>query len=839
MKKSQSIQRKLISFLLFVSLVPLAATGSVQVFLYQRNLIWSEQYKVTSILIQNRLTTQKLIDICTNDIAALSCILPFDQILSLLGRKDISAEKEGKSLGLRVRAFMQTHFEGVKPKFSRISILDSSGRELVQMRSRDQSEWEQAGKGVLKDYRDDPAFMQIVKNCSAAATPPSPSQVLVPSKVVTATVFDGTPGITLLYPVLNGHGALRCVLAATLSPSFIQSSYIVEHRDVRFRSFKESMYLLNQDGSIIYASEPDAPKAPSGEDRNIVQFVTPDIAKMLFSTFSGTYYARTDWIYEFDSINFKNPAHRASVHGESTGAAEKPASKATKGAPIFVRESARFDSTGDTKGKMAQTVDHLIILIKVSKKDLFATVAFYLRLLQILLASFTILSITTGYYLSRIFIKPIKTLTAGTEEISRGNLDYFLDLKTGDEFETLALHFNTMVERLKEIYANIEQKVVERTEQLAQANTLLEAAKEGVALEKERLEAVLNTTKEGIVMIDPQGALIFANRSFLQIFEIAAADEGESLQLNVLDLVKRREIYKDPDIYQKDLETLLGRQEGVRTGQIVKVFPTPQIIDWFSAPVRQEKGDVLGRIIAFRDVTKEKEVERMKDEFVSIVSHELRTPMTSLGGSLSLVLDGTVGEINEDQKELLEIAKNNTTRLIRLINDILDISKIESGKIKMKSDSVSVPEIVRDSLAGIASFADNYGVSLSSELEDGIPVFEGDHDRLIQVITNLLSNAIKFSPRGGTVHLKAWQGDGMLHMSVRDEGIGIPPEYLDKIFEKFQQVDSSAVREKGGTGLGLPICKAIVEEHGGAMWVESESGRGSTFTFKVPLNKPS
>ncbi len=812
MKKNQSIQRKLISFLLFVSLVPLAATGSVQIFLYQKNLVWSEKYKVSSTLIQNCITTQKLIDICTNDIVALKCVLPVDDIFTLLNRKDRNVEKEERNIEINVRSFVQSHFKGIHPKFSRISILDDAGKEVLQMTKTSPTEWERVDKSRLKDYHDDPAFLQIKKGAESAALESSLSQTSVPSKVVTATVFDGSSAIALLCPILFKDGTLRGVLLCIVDPSFIQSSFLVERRDVRYRTFQESIYLMNQDGAIIYAREPDLPKASTQKERNILEVVTPDIGKLLFSTFSESYYARTDWVYEFDSIHFKNPAHRVSAHCENPE---------------------------DIKGKASQALDHLIILVKVSKKDLFATVTFYMHLLQILLASFAILSITTGYYLSRIFIKPIKILTDGTEEISRGNLEYFLDLKTGDEFESLALHFNTMVERLKEIYANIEQKVVERTEQLAQANTLLEAAKEGVALEKERLEAVLNSTKEGIIMIAPGGSLIFANKSFMQIFEIVPAEESESLQFNVRDLIRKREVFQDPDLYQRDLETLLEKPEEIRTGQMVKLFPALQIIDWFSAPVRKEKGDVLGRIIAFRDVTKEKEVERMKDEFVSIVSHELRTPMTSLSGSLSLVLDGTVGEINEDQKELLEIAKNNTTRLIRLINDILDISKIESGKIKMKSDKVSVPAIVTDSLAGITSFSVNYGVSLSSEIEEGIPEFLGDRDRLIQVVTNLLSNAIKFSPRGGTVYLKAWHQDDMLHMSVRDEGIGIPSEYHDKIFEKFQQVDSSAVREKGGTGLGLPICKAIVEEHGGSMWVESESGRGSTFSFTVPLKKAS
>ena len=222
----------------------------------------------------------------------------------------------------------------------------------------------------------------------------------------------------------------------------------------------------------------------------------------------------------------------------------------------------------------------------------------------------------------------------------------------------------------------------------------------------------------------------------------------------------------------------------------------------------------------------------MKDEFVSVVSHELRTPLTSIRGSLGLLAGGAVGDIPENGRRMVEIAVENTDRLIRLINDILDIERIESGAVVLHQEQCRVTDLVAESLRVVVP------VARAADVEVGLAKIEGDvwadADRIVQTLTNLLSNAVKFSPPGGVVTLTAAEVDGFVEFSVADEGRGIPADKLETIFGRFQQVDASDSRLKGGTGLGLAISRSIVEQHGGRIWAESEEGQGATFRFTVP-----
>jgi signal transduction histidine kinase len=830
MYRNQNLQRKLIGFLLFVALVPLASTGIVGLYLNRRYNIQAEKFKVAATLTLNQQMVRKMLEITEYNLVNLSSMA--EPRTFLLAYTRGFPEEKRKTAFKEFKESFVVFKEGEIPQFCRLSLLDLQGKEVTRGTKGRDGTWTIEDEGNLGDYSQDPAYMREKSLIGEEA--PGNETFSPLSRFVISTSLDRGDGISFLAPVYaRSHEPLGFIVV-TLDPAFISQSFRIKYRGEMHKEYREHIYLINERGDILYSSEPllrlsdiaagihewglnilhslglEEGLAPLPEKKvpNIREFFPEAMYKYIFTTYANSpdyekrflNMIRNEDVLMFDSIAFTKAVEHV----------DKP-------------RSSMFRH------------DHLVVVVTVKYNEMYFVANRIMHLFQLLLGAFTILSIVTGIYLSRKFLKPIHILTKGTEEIARGNWDYSLIINTGDEFETLAYHFNVMVEHLKGIYESIEQKVKERTEQLAQANQLLEGAKEGIALEKERLEAVLNSTKEGIIMCDRQGDLVFANKSCNEMFEIFMPAEGSDLKWNVRELIKRKEVFQSPDRYLKDLEELLAHPEEVRTGQIVKILPALQMIEWFSAPVRKSEGEVLGRIIAFRDVTKEKEVERMKDEFVSIVSHELRTPMTAINGSLSLVLDGTVGEINEDQQDLLETAKNNTTRLIRLINDILDISKIESGKITMKSEPVDIYSVLRDSMAGIGGFAEKYGVQVTCASEESIPQVMADHDRIIQVVTNLLSNAIKFSPRNGTVHLKAWKDGASLFVSVHDQGIGIPAEYLEKIFEKFQQVDSSAVREKGGTGLGLPICRAIVEEHRGKMWVESDPGRGSTFTFTLPL----
>lgn len=236
-----------------------------------------------------------------------------------------------------------------------------------------------------------------------------------------------------------------------------------------------------------------------------------------------------------------------------------------------------------------------------------------------------------------------------------------------------------------------------------------------------------------------------------------------------------------------------------------------------------------------RDVQRQKQVEQMKNDFISVVSHELRTPLTSIRGALGLLAGGVSGELPEKARTLLEIAAKNSDRLGRLINDILDIEKIESGKMGFRFVPLELMPLLEQATESNRGYATTYEVELRIVAEVEALRVWGDADRLQQVITNLLSNACKFSPRGGVVEIGAERLPGnRVRVAVTDHGKGIPPEFQASIFEKFAQADISSTREKGGTGLGLSISKAIVERHGGRIGFESEPGVATTFSFELP-----
>jgi signal transduction histidine kinase len=239
---------------------------------------------------------------------------------------------------------------------------------------------------------------------------------------------------------------------------------------------------------------------------------------------------------------------------------------------------------------------------------------------------------------------------------------------------------------------------------------------------------------------------------------------------------------------------------------------------------------VSGFIFLFRDATPEGEVDEMKNEFVSMASHEMRTPMTSIKGSLELLLGGYAGELPAEASELLGISLTAVDRLVRLINDLLDISKIESGKMELKLDRLDIGECIGKSMRSLRALAEAHRVSIRSERTPDLPSVMGDRDRLEQVITNLLSNALKYTPPDSTVSILARREDNAVRVTVRDQGPGIPPDQLEKVFDRFCQLAGA----KKGSGLGLTICRALVEQHGGRIWVESDLGRGSQFHFELP-----
>jgi signal transduction histidine kinase len=229
-----------------------------------------------------------------------------------------------------------------------------------------------------------------------------------------------------------------------------------------------------------------------------------------------------------------------------------------------------------------------------------------------------------------------------------------------------------------------------------------------------------------------------------------------------------------------------------------------------------------------------KELNEAKSEFVSVVAHELRTPMTSIKGYTEMLLSGSMGELSDRQKHFLEVVHANADRLGKLVSDLLDMSRIETGKIKLDVQPLQLEEIIEEATDIIASRVEAKNLQLEVKLADGLPLVQGDRDRVLRVLTNLLDNACNYTPEGG-ITLSVYPVDASLQVSVTDTGIGISPEDQRRLFERFFRADHPVVREQRGTGLGLSIAKSIVELHGGAIWVESELDRGSTFSFTLPV----
>ena len=251
-------------------------------------------------------------------------------------------------------------------------------------------------------------------------------------------------------------------------------------------------------------------------------------------------------------------------------------------------------------------------------------------------------------------------------------------------------------------------------------------------------------------------------------------------------------------------------------------------------PRKTADGAFVGHIGTRLDISERRAIEQLKNEFVSVVSHELRTPLTAIRGSLGLIAAGKTGLLPEKTKGMVDIAVQSTDRLVRLINDILDIEKIESGKMAFQLRPIALVPVVEQALESTRAYGERLGVTFSLDVRSGDVRVRGDVDRLTQVMANLLSNAAKFSPPKSDVAVTVSRINGKVRVAVRDRGPGIPDEFQGRIFQKFSQADTSDTRQKGGTGLGLSISKAIVEKHGGTIYFETEKGAGTTFFFDLP-----
>jgi PAS domain S-box-containing protein len=353
-------------------------------------------------------------------------------------------------------------------------------------------------------------------------------------------------------------------------------------------------------------------------------------------------------------------------------------------------------------------------------------------------------------------------------------------------------------------------------------------------------ELILESVGDGIYGIDLEGRITFIN--------VAGA---HALGYNPEQLIGRdlheviHHSHADGTPYSKSTNPIL---QALRRGESIRMrdevfwrhdgssFPVE-----YSANPLLEDGNISGMVVAFQDVSERRRLERMKDEFISTVSHELRTPLTSLRASLGLISSGTLDKRPEKQRQMLDMAIGNSDRLIRLVNDILDFEKVEKGKLALDRQPVEAIDLLRR--AADVAYTSASQMRITLRVDAASAKILADEERILQVLNELVANAMKFSAPDTTIRLSAKPCSGDASQSppaaevcfmVEDQGRGIAPEKLERIFDRFQQGDASDSRALGGTGLGLALCRSIVEQHGGRIWAESIPGKGSRFHFTIP-----
>jgi two-component system sensor histidine kinase/response regulator len=346
--------------------------------------------------------------------------------------------------------------------------------------------------------------------------------------------------------------------------------------------------------------------------------------------------------------------------------------------------------------------------------------------------------------------------------------------------------------------------------------------------ENQRLAHIVRSTVDAIIGMDENGKITNWNGGAVRLYGWSSNEAVGKHYSMLMSSEQAAEVKKQFEAVQRNGQ--LENQEMMhkrRNGSDIFVSQSWTVIN--DRTGKTSEISVIGR-----DISEKKEAEKRVSEFYSIVSHELRTPLTSIRASLGLLEAGKGGDLTPRAIQLVKIGREEADRLVRLINDILDLRKIEAGMLELKFEKLSVSELIETSISSLKSMASASHVEFvnASTSNDCI---DGDRDRMTQVLVNLLSNAVKFSPEDGVVTVNTEQTGQQIRFCITDKGIGIPEELIPKLFHSFQQLDSADTRAKGGTGLGLAISKSIVEQHGGKIGLNTKSGEGSTFWFEVPL----
>jgi NtrC-family two-component system sensor histidine kinase KinB len=407
--------------------------------------------------------------------------------------------------------------------------------------------------------------------------------------------------------------------------------------------------------------------------------------------------------------------------------------------------------------------------------------------------------------LSNLLVRPVRQMKEATQQISEGNYDIDFSVSSSDELGGLANEFNAMVKRLREYRAlNINQ----------------------IMAEKRKSDAIIRSIDDGIVVVDNEFRVTDVNPTAAKALNI---ESGHIQNKHFLEVVKNEMLF---NYVKQSVETgqpySIEEQKAIFT---VEQGEKQRHYQFSITPVRGKPDSLLGVVLLLRDVTRLAELDRLKSEFVMTASHELRTPLTSIGMSIKLLLERTMEKLNEKDRQLLLAAHEDLERLKTLVRNLLDLSKIEGGKMEMEFEKISLQILCQNVTDILANQITAKSVHLTVEIPPNLPDVKIDANKITWVLTNLITNALRYTESGGSIRLSAEHHGPYVYASVIDDGPGIPLEDQSRIFDKFVQIKSD--KALGGSGLGLAICKEIIRAHGGTIWVDSIPGEGSTFTFTL------
>lgn len=426
-----------------------------------------------------------------------------------------------------------------------------------------------------------------------------------------------------------------------------------------------------------------------------------------------------------------------------------------------------------------------------------------------LIPLFLVLALFLATLTARSLVKPINRLLVGTQALATGEYDQRIKVHGNDELARLAIAFNDMASAIEQGQAQLQQ------------------SHDHLSAEKARIQGIVDSSPDGLAMLEPTGQVAFINPTALGLLDLDASTIP----------MAPFEVAMLPPPAAERLQECLGTvqdQEGVQEYEIAE--PQRRVLQLREVKLRSQSGRSYGRLLHIHDITHERVIDEMKSDFISLVSHELRTPLTSILGFSSYMLTGRMGTVSDTQKTALESIHRQAKRLSAIISDFLDVSRIESGKIEMKKEPVALQNVASRVVEDLRPQANEKNIRVQAKVEEGsLPlVAMADEQRVAQVFTNLVGNALKFTEAQGAIDVSLARHNGEVICSVRDTGCGIPPDELDRVFDRFYQVEKVVTRKSGGTGLGLAIVKNIVEAHGGRIWIESELGKGTQVSFSLP-----